>query len=226
MKRILFFIFLQILIAKSFAQVDANTKFKPIPFSKTKLKIKPQTPQKLDVEPLEISPILKPKTQSLTTKRLSPLAKNDSISMIPPVKLGNLGDAYINKMSKDLDKTLHEGDAPLIRTNADFGEIRTKSKYFIVKYRDYIQVDGDLVKVTLNNQPFVKQFEMEGDYKEFRIDFNEGINLFETEALNTGTSGGNTAEFQIYDAKGKFIGSIYWNNLATGVKGKLLIIKE
>jgi hypothetical protein len=224
MIRILFCVFLMSFALKSFAQVDAKTKFKAIPFAKNK--IKTPTPKKLDVNPIEIEPILTPNAQNVVPKPSNPLTNKDTISMIVAPKLPNLGDAYLGKMEKDLEKTLHEGDAPLIRTNADFGEIRTKEAYFTVKYRDYIYVDGDLVKVTLNGQVFNKPFEMESNYQEFKINFQEGLNLFETEALNTGTSGGNTAEFQIYDAKGKFIGSLYWDNWATGVKGKLLIIKE
>jgi hypothetical protein len=224
MKQILFFIFLMTLVTNGFAQIESNAKFKPIPIGK--LKLKPKTPQKLEVTPLEIKPIETPKAQNPTPNNYSTLSQRDTISMIPAPKLGNLGDYYMEKMSNDLDKTLHEGDAPLIRANADFGEIRTKSKYFIVKYRDYIVVDGDLVKISNNSKILQSRLEMDGYYGEFKFFLNEGINLFETEALNTGTSGGNTAEIQMYDDKGKNINSVYWNNWATGVKGKLLIIKE
>ena len=61
---------------------------------------------------------------------------------------------------------------------------------------------------------------------EFKIFFKEGINTFEIEALNKGLLGGNTAEFQIYDAEGKFIKSDFWENWDAGVKGKFIIVKE
>ena len=63
-------------------------------------------------------------------------------------------------------------------------------------------------------------------YNEFKIILIEGINKIEFVAVNTGTSGGNTAEFQIYDDQGNLFNSYYWDNLATGFKGKLIIFKE
>jgi hypothetical protein len=47
-----------------------------------------------------------------------------------------LGDVYQDKMAKDLEKTmvqegLKEDDSYLVKIDLNFGEIRTKSKYFI-----------------------------------------------------------------------------------------------
>jgi hypothetical protein len=229
MKQILFIIFLMSLLTNAFAQIETNAKFKPISIGK--LKLKPKTPQKLDVNPLEIKPIVTPKAQNPTSNNYSTLSQRDSISMVPTPKLGNLGDHYIDKMSNDLDKTLvreglKEDDRLLVKIDVNFGEIRTKSKNFVIRFRDFGQIDGDLAKATFNDIVIANRLEMKNEYQEFKIFFKEGFNTLELEALNKGLLGGNTGEFQIYDDKGKFIISDYWENWDAGVKGKFIIIKE
>jgi hypothetical protein len=63
------------------------------------------------------------------------------------------------------------------------------------------------------------------DFKEVYLDLNEGINKIEIEALNQGESGPNTAQFVIYDQKKGLITTNKWN-LTTGVKAKLVILKD
>jgi hypothetical protein len=67
---------------------------------------------------------------------------------------------------------------------------------------------------------------LEGILKEIKIDLANGINKIDFEALNTGTSGGNTAEIQIYDDKNVLITSNLWDNLAAGFKGSIIMVKE
>jgi hypothetical protein len=57
------------------------------------------------------------------------------------------------------------------------------------------------------------------------LDLNEGINKIEIEALNQGESGPNTAQFVIFDQKKGLITTNKWN-LTTGVKAKLVILKD
>ncbi|HEX9152113.1 MAG TPA: hypothetical protein VF842_08525, partial [Flavobacterium sp.] len=141
------------------------------------------------------------------------------------------GDVYRDKMEKDLGTTLvreglKEDSRLLVKIDVNFGEIRTKSKFFVIKYRDFGQIDGDLARATMNESVVQERLLMQGNYQQFRIFLKDGINTFEIEALNRGALGGNTAEFQIYDDKDKLITSDYWENWDTGVKGKFIFIKE
>ena len=51
------------------------------------------------------------------------------------------------------------------------------------------------------------------------------LNKIEIEALNQGESGPNTAKFVIFDQKKGMITTNKWN-LTTGVKAKLVILKD
>ena len=50
------------------------------------------------------------------------------------------------------------------------------------------------------------------------------MNRLDFKALNQGSSGANTAEFDIYDDNGKLISTKKWD-LLTGYTGTLLIVK-
>jgi hypothetical protein len=63
------------------------------------------------------------------------------------------------------------------------------------------------------------------DFKEVYLELNEGINKIEIEALNQGESGPNTAQFVIYDQKKGTVTTNKWN-LTTGVRAKIIILKE
>jgi hypothetical protein len=53
----------------------------------------------------------------------------------------------------------------------------------------------------------------------------KGFNKIDFEALNQGSSGPNTAQFQIFDDKGVLISSSQWN-LGTGFKATIVLVKE
>jgi hypothetical protein len=95
-----------------------------------------------------------------------------------------------------------------------------------VKYRDYIQIDGDLINVYLNGKILRSQLYLDYDFGEFRIPLALGFNNIEFVVASTGTSGGNTAELHVLDDVNREITSEYWNNLALGVKIKLIVIRE
>jgi hypothetical protein len=64
------------------------------------------------------------------------------------------------------------------------------------------------------------------NFGEFRIPLALGFNNIEFVVASTGTSGGNTAELHVLDDVNREITSEYWNNLALGVKIKLIVIRE
>ena len=66
---------------------------------------------------------------------------------------------------------------------------------------------------------------LEGDFQQFEISLKKGFNKIDIEAINQGTSGPNTAEFQVYDEKGGLISQNQWN-LATGYKASIVVVRE
>ncbi|MFV8337848.1 hypothetical protein ACNQGL_01095 [Flavobacterium sp. LB3P21] len=230
MKQILFFIIISIGISsKSYSQIEFSKKFKAIPLKNNAPKIK-TVPSETDIPPIYTPNVFK-SPEIKTPSSVLKIGEENTINMTPKNDFINPGDVYMDKMEKDLDKTLvkqglKEDSRFLVKIDVNFGEIRTKSNYFVIKFRDFGQIDGDLARASLNGVVTEQKLVMKENYQEFKIFFKEGINTFEIEALNKGLLGGNTAEFQIYDAEGKFIKSDFWENWDAGVKGKFIIVKE
>lgn len=232
MKQFLFFIFMLALSSKSFGQGDFNTKFKPIPPINAKEKPKKEAvPPPTDV-PKIVAPNVFRETNIFGTKvqennSFQIGAPENKISMIPKNNFEHkIGDVYRDKMNQDLHKTLHEGDGPLDRADRFLGDFKTKSKFLVVKYRDYIYIDGDLISVYLNDNLIQSRLFLNAQLGEFIIPLSVGINNIEFVVASQGTSGGNTAEIHVLDDENKKITVEFWDNLALGTKVKLIVIKE
>lgn len=235
MKRILIFIFVVGFVQLGFSQIEFKKPFKTIPakVAPPKTPKKPAADKLDNKDPFAVTPKVDPKSPQpkLVDPAYSSGKKPAPISMIEKKEFDEPGIPVIDKMTKDLNKTLvreglKEDTKYLVKVDVNFGDIKTKSKYFVIKCRDFSAIDGDLIKATLNNQVVQSQMLLGSNYQEFRIFFNDGVNIFELEALNRGSSGGNTAEIQMYDDQGKLIRSEFWENWDTGVKGKFIIVKE
>ncbi|MBF4491826.1 hypothetical protein IR010_04675 [Flavobacterium sp. MR2016-29] len=237
MKHILFFILFFTAVTVS-AQTEFSTKYKSIPAPKFNSKPKKApTPEIKDPQAdlAEIPSIKTPNVYdntSITTKSKFQIGEEKSkFTMSTETEFANPGDRYVAKMEKDLDRALKdaglkEDGQALVMKDVNYGDIRTNSSYFIIKCRDYGAIDGDLIKAVLNQDVIKERMLLQYEYQEFKIFLQEGINTFEMIALNKGQYGGNTGQFQIYDAEGKFILSDLWQNFNTGVQAKFVIIKE
>ena len=236
MKQIFLFILLLCIVPKSFGQSEFNTKFKAIPPLNTKPNTKKEVVPKFD-SPKIIAPNVFKETTIFGTKPKPTNAfeigtPENHFSMTPKNKFEHkLGDVYQDKMTKDLDKTmvregLKEDNSFLDRTNRYLGDFRTKSNLLVVTYRDFIQIDGDLINVYLNDQLIQSQLYLNFELGEFKIPLSKGINKVEFVVASQGTSGGNTAEIHVLDDTSKSITDEYWDNLALGTKIKLIVVKE
>tara|TARA_R110002033_G_scaffold30006_1_gene66801 strand:+ start:545 stop:1216 length:672 start_codon:yes stop_codon:yes gene_type:complete len=218
--------------ASGYAQSEFGTKFKAIPPANTSIAPKKVTPLPAADAPVIKAPnIFKKPDVVLPSSSKYQIGEKKEISMEQTNDFINPGDRIRDKMTKDLDKTLvreglKEDDRLLVKIDKNFGEIRTKSKSFTVLYRDFIYVDGDLIKATVNNRMIGGIMELYSSYGQFTFNLDDGINIFEMEAYSKGTSGGNTCEFKIYDDKGVLVRSEFWDNWDKGVKGKFVIVKE
>jgi hypothetical protein len=105
-----------------------------------------------------------------------------------------------------------------------FGDFRVNSENITLYCRDHMYVDGDRVRVILNGEIVEYDIFLTNQNKEIRIKLKEGINKVEVIALNQGTSGPNTAAFEVFDDKGYSILNNIWN-LGTGVKASFVIIR-
>ena len=115
----------------------------------------------------------------------------------------------------------------IIRTMSDqfLGEHRVDTKYVNIVCRDHEYPDGDRVQIMLNGYIVKSNLLLTGSYRRVEVNLADGKNTIDIIALNQGESGPNTAEFVVYDDKGKVISSKEWN-LLTGVKATIIFTNE
>ena len=115
----------------------------------------------------------------------------------------------------------------IIRTMSDqfLGEHRVDTKYVNIVCRDHEYPDGDRVQIMLNGYIVKSNLLLTGSYRRVEVNLADGKNTIDIIALNQGESGPNTAEFVVYDDKGKVISSKEWN-LLTGVKATIIYNNE
>lgn len=189
----------------------------------------------LDIKPvpneneIELKPMVEEKTPSLSDFESTDIekpsfskTKGKSIFEKPQFQIPNEGIA--KQINKDFQKE-DRGNLEEFKRNQYFGDFKTESKYIKLVYRDHIYFDGDRVQIVMNGQVLARDILLEPSHKHIIIDLQIGFNKIEIIALNQGTSGPNTAEFQVYDNQGTLISSNQWE-LATGFKGTIILSKE
>lgn len=105
------------------------------------------------------------------------------------------------------------------------GTISTKSRIVRIEARDHSYIDGDRIKVYLNEQVISDNIGLKSNYFVIYVPLKEGYNRIDFQALNQGTSGPNTAEFSVYDANGNLLSDKQWN-LLTGQTATLGVIRQ
>ena len=132
----------------------------------------------------------------------------------------NPGDVYVKKLNKEKEKNPNSymGDAYL-------GDVATVSEAANIVCRDFEYVDGDRVRILVNDEVVVQNLTLDSSFRGINLKLGEGFNKIDFIALNQGDSGPNTAELRIYDDNKKLISSNQWN-LATGSKATLIIVKK
>lgn len=226
MKQFLIFLFSIFLAVNSYGQSEFNSKFKAIPPLNVKPKPKKETtPPPADL-PKIVAPNILDNTNIFNTK---PKVDNsfeigspeNNFSMTPTNKFVNPGDLVKDRLNKKADNEY----MVVFRRNQDLGSFKTKSLTVNVSYRDYGEVDGDQIRVLLNDKTIATSVYLDSNFEGFDITLVEGFNKIDFEALNQGRLGPNTAEFRVYDDKGNLISASQWN-LATGFKATIIITKE
>jgi hypothetical protein len=201
MKRILFLMIAISISLSGYAQNEFSSKFKPVPLKNNAPRIKKETPPKADLPKKISQKVIKKQDVSLDVPK---------INFINP-------DKIIKKPENSAVVTY--------KRNQNLGTFKTGSLTAKVRYRDAAYVDGDKIRVYLNNKVVDYEVVLDGDFKGFEIKLEKGINKIDFEALNEGFAPPNTAEFQVFDDKGGIISASQWN-LGTDFKGTLILIKD
>ena len=112
-----------------------------------------------------------------------------------------------------------------MNTSLELGKLETDSKTIRIVCRDHSYVDGDRVKLYVNDVVIRRSITLEAGYYTIDIQLREGFNRIDIEALNQGSSGPNTAEFKVLDENGGLLASKEWNIL-TGYIATLVVMKN
>ncbi|MES2575712.1 MAG: hypothetical protein V4572_12260 [Bacteroidota bacterium] len=198
MKKILFFVITIIMCLSGYAQDEFNTKFKPIPAINSRIKE--------IIPPKEVSP---KETPPDVVKKPDPLKIN-------PEEL--FKDINLYKKDSNVEGIYY-------RRNQFLGSFEAKTFTSTIRYRDAAFVDGDKIKVHLNDKIIEPEVSLDGEFQGFKITLVPGINKIDFEALNEGFASPNTAEFEVYDDKGVVISASQWN-VGTGYKATIILVKE
>lgn len=161
--------------------------------------------------------VFKPKTTTTTSDNTIPEKQMEFKNN----EFANPGDRYVDKLNHREDN----GDYKQFRKNQYLGDFKSNAESVKISYRDFGEVDGDEIKILVNDKVVVSSVYLDGDYKGLELGLVKGFNRIDFEALNQGLLGPNTAQFRIYDDKGMLISSNQWN-LATGFKATIIIFKE
>ncbi|WP_456421110.1 hypothetical protein [Lutibacter sp.] len=105
------------------------------------------------------------------------------------------------------------------------GTVTTTSRIVKIETRDHSYIDGDRIKIYLNEQVISDNVGLKGSYFVIYVKLKDGYNRIDFQALNQGFSGPNTAEFSLYDANGNLLSDKEWN-LTTGQTATLGVIKQ
>lgn len=199
MKKILLIVIIIGMSLNGFAQNEFGTKFKPIPAKKSKIKA-----------------VIPPKVVSLKITPPDSIKKPDPVPKFNPEELFKDSSLY---------KKENNSNGIFYRRNQYLGSFKTKSFTSTIRYRDAAFVDGDKIKVLLNDKIIETEVVLDGEFKEFKMQLDNGINKIDFEALNEGFASPNTAEFQVFDDKGVVVYDSQWN-VGTGYKATLILVKE
>jgi len=104
------------------------------------------------------------------------------------------------------------------------GTITSKSRTVKIECRDYSYVDGDRIRIYLNEKVISDNIGLKANYYVIYINLEQGYNRIDFQALNQGFSGPNTAELNVYDDKGNLISAKEWN-MQTGATATIGVIK-
>jgi hypothetical protein len=137
------------------------------------------------------------------TKYLDPIEKKRNF-MYGPKPLDN--DVMVVKHFEGVDKTFKK-----FKTTQNLGTFESNTKYIRIEYRDFGLVDGDRVRVFLNEKEIDGNVHLDGLFYTIHIKLEEkGYNKIDIQAINQGYVGPNTAEFVVYDDKGNIIAHESW----------------
>lgn len=112
---------------------------------------------------------------------------------------------------KENDKLKSEGlSQEIVNSDVYLGEFIVYTTELNTKCRDYGAVDGDNVRIWLNDEVVVSNVSLESGFKNYTLQLKEGSNIIKIQALNIGQFFPNTGQFIFSDGNGKLVTNQNW----------------
>lgn len=222
--KILFFSFIWIVSFKSFSQND-NLKTKKIDAEINQSSNKGQL--KVDFSKVKVTPPTNLNLNNETkvdlnaiNKQLNKTTNQKNNSNFLMENLPEDKDIVGKKIWNNKDITHQK-----MTSNHSLGTLKSSTKMVKIECRDYSYVDGDRIRIFLNQQVVSDNISLKGNYYVYYINLEKGYNRIDFQAINQGFSGPNTAELNVYDANGVLISSKEWA-MATGENATLGVLYQ
>lgn len=206
-----------------FSQIDNNTieetdAFQYQPDNKSDKQFVPQNSDKEEI---------KAETITLFGNLKDIADKFPTLSVIPEKRKRSMSD--LNQREKDVLVSQYwngkDVSVKKFQTSLELGKLETSSESIRIICRDHSYVDGDRVKLYVNEQVIRRSITLRGGYYSIDVNLKEGFNRIDIEALNQGSSGPNTAEFKVLDENGIVLADKEWNIL-TGYIATLVVMRN
>ncbi|RAV29109.1 hypothetical protein DN748_09290 [Sinomicrobium soli] len=211
--------------ARLSAQGDIPIKSVPIPAEKKSLPKSNSAGEGgsiLNTPDIMESPMLNPYRKN-TKYTLDP--SEDQSNFMQKEQFLNPGEKYNSKINRQFTGTEGEDRNGNYTTTGYLGDFKTNSKTVGLACRDHEYVDGDRVRIYLNDSVVVYDVTLEAGFKVFHIPLQKGFNKIEFQALNQGSSGPNTAELRVFGDQGELLSANEWL-LNTGGKATMIVVKD
>ena len=172
--------------------------------------------------------------------KLSPIQGLSIKTVRPKINYAPLEDSFkktsgvnivarstLQKPTWEVRQQFTEDQRDVSRFGKDYflGDIRTASKTVVIKCRDHEYVDGDRIRLMVNDVVIHPNLTLTGAFYSIDIDLKEGHNTIYFIALNEGLSSPNTAQLRVYDENGAILAANKWL-IKTGYKASLTVFKQ
>ncbi len=138
-------------------------------------------------------------------------------------KKSDIARYKIKKLPKQL-KNIEPG-AKLVFTDQNLGEIITQSEYLDIYYRDHGQIDGDIIKINVDEAPFVGKVVLGSRNKSVRLYLKPGFTKIDLYSVFDGRLYPNTVEWVIKDDQKRTVADNVLS-VSKGFKGTIVVIKN
>lgn len=192
-----------------FSQIESpNRTFKIAPVKRPDAPPKPtsvaDTPAIIKFE----SSLDKKDEKLLKNFTLLPKKEEKNIMDTSDPTLRNIAEVHTQKQN---DMLKSEGySREIVNSDVFLGEFVVYTTELTTKCRDYSNVDGDNVRIWLNDEIVVTSVYLESGFKSYVLQLKEGLNIIKIQALNVGEYFPNTGQFIFYDGNGKAVTNQNW----------------